>query len=257
MEHGATASDVTFGMGKQQMNGSAGKTVLVTGGTGGLGQAVVRALVQAGHNAAVVYLEPAKWTKLLEALGGETDRVLGLQGDALSPDFMETAVQETTSRFGGLDGLFHLIGGFASASLEDTPLELWWHMMLLNLESAYVAARAVLPPLLRSRGCMVFVGAQAVSKASANQSAYNASKAGVMALARTLANELRPRGVRVNAVVPDTIDTAANRQSMPRADFQRWLTPDQVAEVFLYLLSPASSAMDGATIVLQRSEPAG
>lgn len=235
------------------MNNIPAKTVLVTGGTGGLGQVVVRALVQAEHHAVVVYRQSSHWAALLQGLGEEANRVVGLQGDVLSPEFMEAAVRETVERFGRLDGLFHLVGGYASASLDDTSPEVWQRMMRLNLESAYVAARASLPALLQSRGTMVFVGAQAVSKASANQSAYNASKAGLLTLVRTLANELRPKGVRVNAVVPDTIDTAANRESMPQADFGRWLTPDQVAEVCLYLLSPASSAITGATILMQRS----
>lgn len=190
---------------------------------------------------------------MLEVVGGETEHLLGLEGDALSGDFMESAVQQTVSRFGALDALWHLIGGFAYASLEDTSLELWRRMISLNLESAYIGAHAALPFLLRSHGSVVFVGAQGAVTASANQSAYNASKAGVMTFAQTLAHELRPRGVRVNAIVPDIIDTEVNRRSMPRADFETWLTPQQVADVLLYLLSENSSAITGGTITLQRS----
>jgi NAD(P)-dependent dehydrogenase (short-subunit alcohol dehydrogenase family) len=229
------------------------KTVFITGGTGALGQAVVQAVVGRGHAASVVYRARAEWQRLNDALPDAEEHLLGLEGDALSPEFMATAVQATGERFGSLDGLFHLVGGYAYASLGDTAPDLWRRMLDLNLSSAYVAARATLPALTASRGVMVFVGTQAALTTPANQSAYNAGKAGVMALAQTLAKELRPKGIRVNSVVPDIIDTPANRQSMPNAKYGQWLAPEQVADVLLYLLSDEGSGVTGATIALQRS----
>jgi NAD(P)-dependent dehydrogenase (short-subunit alcohol dehydrogenase family) len=182
-----------------------------------------------------------------------SDRVYAMQGDALSPDFMELAVTEGVDRFGGLHGLFHLAGLYRYASLADTDLNLWQTVLSVNLTSAHVAARAALPALTESRGVMVFVGAQAGINAPGNQSAYVASKAGVIAMARSLAAELRPAGVRVNCIVPDIIDTPANRASLPKSDFSKWLQPRQVADVLLYLLSDAGSAITGAAINLQRT----
>jgi NAD(P)-dependent dehydrogenase (short-subunit alcohol dehydrogenase family) len=229
------------------------KTVLVTGGTGALGQAVVQAVARRGHAASVVYRAPEEWTRLSDALQDVGERLLGLEGDALSPEFMEASVRTTVERFGSLDGLFHLVGGYAYAPLADTTPDLWQRMLNLNLSSAYVAARATLSALTASRGVMVFVGTQAALTTPANQSAYNAGKAGVMALAQTLAKELRPKGIRVNSIVPDIIDTPANRRSMPNANYDRWLTPEQIADVLLYLLSDEASGVTGATIALQRS----
>ncbi len=229
------------------------KTVLITGGTGALGQPVVQAVVRRGHAASVVYRAPAEWARLNDALKDVRERLLGLEGDAFSLDFMEAAVRATEDRFGSLDGLFHLVGGYAYAPLEDTSPDLWQRIVTLNLSSAYVAARATLSALASSRGVMVFVGAQAALKTPANQSAYNASKAGVIALAQTLANELRASGVRVNSIVPDIIDTPANRKSMPNASYDRWLAPEQVADVLLYLLSDEASGVTGAALALQRS----
>lgn len=229
------------------------KAVLITGGTGALGQPVVQAVLERGYAATVLYVVSSEWDALQQAVtDGARERLLGIQGDALSPDVFDAAVRSTTDRFGHLDGLFHLMGGYAYASLEDTTPDLWRRMIDLNLTSAYVAARAVRPALDRG-GVMLFVGAQAALQTPANQSAYNAAKAGVIALARTLAAELRPDGIRVNAVVPDIIDTPANRRNMPNAQHDRWLMPQQVAESLLFLLSDAGSGVTGATVTLQRS----
>lgn len=225
----------------------AGKTVLINGAAGALGQHVVQAVAGAGHNVLAVDRSP------LPPDVASLERVQAVQGDALLPDFMAGAAAEATGRFGGLDGLFHLAGTYRYASLGDTDLDLWQTVLNVNLTSAYVAARAVLPALTDSRGVMVFVGAQAGINAPGNQAAYVASKAGVIAMARSLAAELRPVGVRVNVIVPDIIDTPANRASLPKADPAKWLQPQQVADVLLYLLSDAASGITGAAINLQRS----
>jgi NAD(P)-dependent dehydrogenase (short-subunit alcohol dehydrogenase family) len=225
----------------------AGKTVLINGAAGALGREVVQAVAGAGHNVLAVDRSP-----LPEDLA-RLERVQAVQGDALSPDVMAGAVRQATDRFGGLDGLFHLAGTYRYASLADTDLDLWQMLLNVNLTSAYVAAHAVLPALTGSGGVMVFVGAQAGISAPGNQSAYVAGKAGVIAMARSLAAELRPAGVRVNVIVPDIIDTPANRAALPKADPAKWLQPQQVADVLLYLLSDAASGITGAAINLQRS----
>lgn len=226
------------------------KTVLVTGGTGALGSQVVRALLAAANRVAVVYVVPTEWERLLNDVGEDRQSLIGLQGDVLSPGFMESAVTGALERFGRLDGLLHLMGGYAYAPLMDTTPDVFRRMIGLNLESAVVAARAAAPALRESRGVIVFTGAQGAIDATPNQAAYNVSKAGVIALARTLARELKSDGIRVNAIAPDIIDTPANRRSMPRSDFSRWLTPQQVADVLVNLISDASSAVDGAVLNL-------
>lgn len=228
-------------------------SVLITGAAGALGQSVVRATLAAGHTVLAIDRAHLESPAFQEAIEGAGERVLALQGDALSPEFMEGAVQQAQERFGELGGLFHLAGGYRYAPLDRTDLDLWRHMLDVNVTSAYVAARACLPAVRRSRGSMVFVGAQAAISAPANQPAYNASKAALMTFARTLSQELRPDGVRVNCIVPDIMDTPANRKSMPGADTSKWLTLEQVADVLLYLLSADASAVTGATLALQRT----
>lgn len=226
--------------------------VLITGGAGALGRGVVGAMLAAGH--AVVAVDRVRLdTDTFAATSPDIgERLRPLEGDALSPDFMGHAVQDAETQFGRLDGLIHLAGSYAYAPLAETNMELWHRLLDANFTSGYVAARAALPALRASHGSMVFVGAQAAISAPTNQSAYNASKAGLMTFVRTLSQELRPDGIRVNCIVPDIIDTPANRKSMPTSDVSRWLTVDQVAEVLLYLLSDAASAVTGAAITLQR-----
>jgi NAD(P)-dependent dehydrogenase (short-subunit alcohol dehydrogenase family) len=225
----------------------AGKTIVVTGAGGGVGHGVVRHILAAGHTVAAVDRSAQ------DAGGLPVDRWCPFQGDILSAAFMDGVVAATAERFGHVDALLHLAGTYAYAPLAETDLQLWQRLLAVNLTSAYTAARATLGALRTSRGSMTFVGAQAARTAPANQSAYNASKAGVLTFMESLAHELRADGIRVNAIVPDIIDTPANRKNMPNSDFSRWLSAEQVADVSLYLLSDAASAVTGAAITLQRS----
>jgi len=230
-----------------------GTSVLITGAAGAVGQGVVQAVLAAGHGVIAVDRVQLDAGVIAREIPEAAVGLHVLEGDALSPDFMASAVQTGERRFGHLDALIHLAGTYAYASLTETDIDLWHKVLNANLTSAYVAARSVLPALRTTRGVMVFVGAQAALSAPSNQSAYNASKAGLMTFARTLSQELRPDGIRVNCIIPDIIDTPANRRSMPNSDPTRWLTLDQVADVLLYLLSGRASAVTGAAIAVQRS----
>ncbi|MGH2449420.1 MAG: SDR family NAD(P)-dependent oxidoreductase [Chloroflexota bacterium] len=225
------------------------EVALVTGGTGALGRSVVTTLVGAGYDVTVPYVVPEEWQRLESDLGQKRDKVLGIEGNALDPDFLEQAIGQAVEKFGGLSALVHLLGGYAHGSLEDTGLDLWQRMMRLNLESAYLAAQASLPHLSKGSS-MLFVGAEAGIEAPGGQPAYNASKAGLMTLGRSLAHELGDRGIRVNVIAPDIMDTEANRRAMPKGNFDRWLKPEQVAQVVRYLLSDDASAVTGAIVPL-------
>jgi NAD(P)-dependent dehydrogenase (short-subunit alcohol dehydrogenase family) len=231
----------------------AGSVVLISGAGGAVGRRVVKTVLAAGHGVVAVDRVRLDTRASTDQIADAEDRLHVLEGDALAPDFMEHAASLAESRFGHLDALFHLAGTYAYAPLADTDLDLWQRVLDANFTSAFVAARAVLPALRTSRGVMVFVGAQAAISAPANQSAYNASKAGLMTFVRSLSQELRPDGIRVNCIVPYIIDTPANRKSMANSDTSRWLTIDQVADVLLYLVSSDAAAITGAAITLQRS----
>ena len=221
-----------------------GKVVAVTGGFGQLGLAVVRAALHAGAQVAALDRArvPTDATALANALAlGELDLA-----DA---DAAVQALSQIATRFGGLDGLVNVAGAFRWETLEQGDLGTWDLLYRVNLRSAVSASRAALPHLLkRGGGRIVNIGAGAATKAGAGMGAYAASKAGVAKLTEALAEELKDRAITVNAVLPSIIDTPANRADMPTADFSRWVTPQAIANVIVFLLSDQASAVTGASI---------
>lgn len=161
---------------------------------------------------------------------------------------MAEAATRIEAEIGRLDGLVNIAGGFAWESVADGSVATWDRMYAMNVKTALVAARALLPLLQASKGAIVNVGAAASLKAGMGMGAYAASKSGVARLTEALAEELKADGVRVNAVLPSIIDTPSNRADMADADFGTWVTPEQLANVIAFLLSPGASAVTGALI---------
>ena len=217
-----------------------GQVVAVTGGLGALGQAVVRAVRAAGAKVAVLdRVEGASEPEVL-VLGG-IDLADGAQADA--------ALERVAAELGGLDGLVNLAGTFRWETLEQGKPETWDFLYRVNVRTAVSASKAALPHFrTRGQGRIVNVGAGAAAKAGAGMGPYAASKSGVARLTESLAEELKDQGVNVNAVLPSIIDTEANRRDMPKADFSRWVAPDALADVIVFLLSPASRAVTGALL---------
>jgi len=225
-----------------------GGGVVVTGGTGGLGRAVVLELLSQGARVVVPYRNAEAWQRLVAA-AGQAAALSGESADiselAAARAFMERAAE----RLGGIAGVAALAGGYRGAGpLDAAPEAEWDDMLRINLQTAYVTCRAALPFLLRSRGSLVTVGSRSAEAGGAGAASYAVSKMAVLALTRALALETRERGVRVNAVSPLTIDTEANRAAMPKADRGRWTPPEQIARVVAFLLSPASASITGAVI---------
>jgi NAD(P)-dependent dehydrogenase (short-subunit alcohol dehydrogenase family) len=129
-------------------------------------------------------------------------------------------------------------------------------MFRINLMTAVTASRAALPHLTASRGAIVNIGANAAARAAAGMAPYTASKAGVARFTEALAEELAGSGVRVNAVLPNIIDTPTNRRDMPKADFSAWQSADQIAAVIVFLLSDAAAAITGAAIPVTNGQGA-
>jgi NAD(P)-dependent dehydrogenase (short-subunit alcohol dehydrogenase family) len=219
-----------------------GKVVAVTGGLGALGQAVVRAVRAAGARVAVLdRVEPKNASSDGVLVIGGIDLADGAQADA--------AMERVAAELGGLDGLVNLAGTFRWETLEQGKPETWDFLYRVNVRTAVAASKAALPHFhTRGGGRIVNVGAGAASKAGAGMGPYAASKAGVARLTESLAEELKDQGVNVNAVLPSIIDTAANRADMPKADFSRWVAPEALADVIVFLLSPASRAVTGALL---------
>jgi NAD(P)-dependent dehydrogenase (short-subunit alcohol dehydrogenase family) len=216
-----------------------GKTIVITGGGGVLGSAVGRAAAARGAN--VVLVDVAA---LPEGQGLRLGNV-----DLTNFDSARRAMDEVKAATGRLDALLNIAGGFRWQTLEDGDLAGWDALYSINVKTAATACKAALPHLLASGdGRIVNVAAAGAVKAAAGMGAYAASKAGVMKLTESLAEELKGRGVTVNAVLPSIIDTAANRKDMPDADFSKWVTPDDLAAVMLFLASAEARAVTGALI---------
>ena len=216
------------------------RTLVITGGHGILGRAVLEAARADGLNLAVV-----------DHARGQTapDGVLELGGvDLTDPAAAQQAMAAVIERFGRLDALLNIAGGFVWQTTDD-PEPAWDRMFALNLKTALNASRAALPFLKQSpEGRIVNVGANGALKAAAGMGAYAASKSGVHRLTESLADELKTTSVTVNAVLPSILDTEQNRKDMPDADPARWVQPADLARVMLFLASPESRAVTGALI---------
>jgi len=226
-----------------------GTVTMITGGTGQVGRVVVRRFAEAGAQVVVPYRTLAKWEELQAELGPLASQVDGLQADLVDEAAAQRVVARALERHGRIDHLLCLAGGFAGGRFLEAGVDLWDQMLALNLRPTLLALRAVLPHFLeRGSGRAVTVGARQALEPSAGASAYAASKAAVIALTQSLARELRGTGVTINCIVPSTIDTEANRRMMPKADPAKWVKPEEVAALLLFLCSPQAEAINGAVI---------
>ena len=220
-----------------------GKKIAITGAFGALGAAVTSAARSAGASVACIDFAPAA-----KAPPGCSDCVVLGGVDLASPAAASTAFADAAKRLGGLDGIVNIAGGFRWETVAEGDIATWDLMFNVNVRTAVNAVRAGLP-LLKSPGArIVNIGAAGALKAAAGMGSYAASKAGVAKLTEALADELKDSGVTVNAVLPSIIDTPVNRADMPTADFERWVKPEQVADLIVFLLSERAAAITGALI---------
>lgn len=225
------------------------QVVLVTGGTGNLGQAVIAAFLAAGARVAAVVRKPGDAAAVFgdAAPAGRGQAVLG---DLTDESSVAGIVRQTLDAYGRIDVLVNTAGGIrAGTLLHETPVEQWDFMLNLNARSVFLMSRAVIPAMLeRRQGKIVSVAARAALKGTARHGAYIASKVAVIRLTETMAAELKSSGINVNCVLPGTMDTPANRAETPDADFSKWVQPESVAGVIRFLASPAAADIHGAAI---------
>jgi NAD(P)-dependent dehydrogenase (short-subunit alcohol dehydrogenase family) len=220
-----------------------GKVLAVTGSAGVLGRAV--ALTLSGYGATLALLDHAQTSSPAQPVGARHYGGVDLTQEDAARAVMARIAHEA----GRLDGLINVAGGFRWEKLAGGTLESWDSMYRLNLRTAVVSCQASLPYLLQSGGGrIVNVGAMGAIKAASGMGAYAASKAGVAKLTEALADELKDRGITVNAILPSILDTPQNRLDMPQADFTRWVAPVEAAEVIAFLVSDAARAVTGALI---------
>jgi NAD(P)-dependent dehydrogenase (short-subunit alcohol dehydrogenase family) len=221
--------------------------VAVTGAFGVLGEVVATAAAAQGARLALIDHSMVPPEGLLEACGVDALVLTGV--DLADPAAAEAALGGVERRFGRLDVLINIAGGFRWQTLDEGDPAVWDLLYATNVKTAANASRAALKLLRASpAGRIVNIGAAGAVKAAAGMGAYAAAKAGVHRLTESLAEELKADGVTVNAVLPSIIDTPANRADMPDADFSAWVAPADLAEVILFLASPAARALTGALI---------
>jgi NAD(P)-dependent dehydrogenase (short-subunit alcohol dehydrogenase family) len=220
-----------------------GKKIVVTGAFGALGAAVSAAIDAAGARVACIDFTPSS-----KAPAACAKCVVIGAVDLSSPAAATQALGFAASQLGGLDGIVNIAGGFRWEKIADGELATWDFMFNVNVRTAVNAVRAALPLLRTPGGRIVNIGAVGAIKAGTGMGAYAASKAGIAKLTEALAEELKDAGVTVNAVLPSIIDTPVNRAEMPTAEFDRWVKPEQIADLIVFLLSDRSTAITGALI---------
>lgn len=226
------------------------RIVVVTGAAGNLGSAVAEAFEAAGAKLVLVDHKPDRLPRLFPELAGSEDHYLATSVDLTDEAAVQEMVREALERFGHIDVLVNAAGGYrAGTPVHETPLDTWDFMLNLNARTAFIASRAVIPAMLeQGMGKIINVGSRAALQGGAKAAAYSASKSVVMRLTESMSAELKKSGINVNCVLPGTIDTPQNREAMPRADTSRWVPPEALADVILFLASDAARAVHGAAI---------
>ena len=217
-----------------------GKVILLTGSRGGLGSVVIPILSGAG--AKLIIVDRVLSQDII-------DRRDGFRADVTNESEVTRVVVDTVRQAGRIDGLINLVGAFVPGSAVDTDVAKWQTMLSLNVTSAFLLSRAVIPHMTARRsGRLIHIAARAALEPFPGAAAYLVAKAALVSLIRVLALELEGAGVTVNGILPGTIDTPANRESMPHADRSTWVKPESIAQVLVWLMSDNTAAINGALI---------
>lgn len=226
------------------------KITIISGASGGLGQTVSDMFYQAGAKVVLVGSTIGKVQEIADTM--EPSRTLPLAADLMAADGAEAVVEATLEKFGRVDILLNLAGGFAGGApvheSSDSDLD---KMLALNLRTAFNMSRAAVKPMIEQQwGRIVNIASRDALQGRANFSAYGISKAAVLNLTESMAAEVKPYNVIVNALILTAIDTEANRKAMPNTDPNKWLKPATIAKALLFLSSD-DIAIYGAGIPLE------
>jgi len=226
------------------------KIVMVSGAIGNLGVVLAQTFQTSGAKLALVDRGEDRLREAFPDLVGLPDYLLVNCADLMDEGAVEASVSEAIQHFGRIDVLVNTVGGFrAGKMLHETPIETWDFLLNLNARSVFIACHKVIPRMLnQGSGKIVNVAARPGIEGQAGMAAYSASKSAVIRLTESMAAELKDHGVNVNCVIPGTIDTPQNRETMPDADYSTWVTPESLADVIQFLSSEAARDVHGVAL---------
>ena len=226
------------------------KTVMVTGAIGNLGVVLARAFQNSNSKLALVDRGEDRLREAFPELVGNPDYLLVDCADLMDEASVEESISKTMRHFERVDVLVNTVGGFrAGKMLHETPIDTWDFLLNLNARSVFIACKKVIPYMIRQgSGKIVNVAARPGLEGQAGMAAYSASKSAVIRLTESMSAELKDQGINVNCIIPGTIDTPQNREAIPEADYSKWVTPESLAEVILFLSSNAARDVHGAAL---------
>ncbi len=227
-----------------------GRTVIVTGATGNLGTVVAQNFLNQSANLVLTDRGEDRLGQRFPELLESNQHILANRVDVTNPDSVNRLIGKVIERFKHIDVLVNTVGGFrAGAILPETPLSTLDFMLSLNARSVFVTSQAVLPHMIKEKhGKIVNLAARAGLRGSAKMSAYSASKAAVIRLTESMAEEVKNFGINVNCILPGTIDTPQNREAMPGANYENWVKTESLADVIVFLASDFARDIHGAAI---------
>jgi NAD(P)-dependent dehydrogenase (short-subunit alcohol dehydrogenase family) len=226
------------------------QVVIVTGAAGNLGTAIARAFNSAGANLVLVDRRTGRLAELIPDLAKSSDHFMAEGIDLIELNAVERMASETLQRFGQINVLVNTAGGFrAGTAVHETSLDTWDFLINLNAKTVLVSSKAIIPYMLQQgSGKIINISARRGLTGGTKMGANSASKCAVMRLTESMAAELKQQNINVNCILPGTIDTPQNRLDTPEANFNRWVPPEAIADVILFLASPAARAIHGAAI---------
>lgn len=226
------------------------KVVMITGANGNLGTVLARTFQASHAKLALIDRGEDRLKQTFPDLVGSPDYLLVNCADLMNENAVEASVVEAYQHFERIDVLVNTVGGFrAGKMLHETPVETLEFMLDLNSKAVYFACQKVIPRMLEGgSGKIINIAARPGLEGKAGMAAYAASKSAVFRFTESMAAELKDQGINVNCIIPGTIDTSANREAMPEADFSTWVSPESIAGVILFLASETARDIHGAAI---------
>jgi NAD(P)-dependent dehydrogenase (short-subunit alcohol dehydrogenase family) len=224
--------------------------VVVTGAAGNLGNAVAKSFLQSNGTVCGIDHRKGRMQNLINFSSDDGKFYPFERINVIDKAEMKALAENVHSQIGTIDILVNTVGGFSMGEkVYELSDKTWQRMFDLNVHSFLSTTSAIVPDMIeKNRGKVISIGSKAALQGSASTGAYAAAKGALLRLTESMADELKKFNIQVNSVIPSTIDTPENRQDMPNSDFSKWVSPEKIAEVILFLSSPAADAITGAAV---------